>query len=72
MRVELWDGLLDLDVYLPPYVSELTIPNEWVEIIEDYYEFTTVFWGIVTRSITDEDMNYARGYSDSIEITWSP
>ncbi len=62
-----------LAVSLPPDVNELTIPNEWVEIIEDYYEITTVFWKVQTRSYTtDENMNYARAYSDTMEITWSP
>jgi hypothetical protein len=57
-----------LYVRLPANVNEITIPADWVKILQDSYTLTTVIWQVQTRSYTGEDMNYARGNSDWIII----
>jgi len=53
---------------LPTNVNQMTIPSDWVNIIEDYYSLTNTIWQVQTRSYTVEDMNYARGYSNWVGI----
>jgi hypothetical protein len=53
---------------IPVNVNEMTIPSDWVKIMQDFYSLTTVIWQVQTRSYTPEDMNYARGNSDWIII----
>ena len=58
-----------LYVRLPPNVETMTIPSEWVEIFDKFYEpITNPVWQVQTRSYTAEGMNYARGYS----TPWQP
>jgi hypothetical protein len=64
-------GASMLWIYLPVDKNEVTIPSDWVEILEKFYDPTTVSWQILTRSYTVEDMNYARGISNSAPITWN-
>lgn len=57
-----------LYIRLPFNVNEITIPSNWVKILQDYYSLTTVRWTVQTRSYTAENMNNARGYTDLVTI----
>jgi len=62
-----------LIVYLPTDVSEMTIPSEWVEILEKFFETTFVKWWVQTRSHTDDEgMNDARGVQVKMPIPPRP
>ena len=58
---------------LPTNVNEMTIPNNWVDILGNFYSSpANVRWQVQTRSVTAENMNYARGLSDSLVISPRP
>jgi hypothetical protein len=64
-----WDDLLS--VRLPPDKEELTVPSEWIQQISDLKDPSSANWQIQTRLNADNN-NYARGYSDNVEIPWNP
>jgi hypothetical protein len=58
---------------LPSNVETMTIPSEWVEIFDKFYEpITNPVWQVQTRSHTAEGMNYARGYPGWLLIPAPP
>jgi sugar lactone lactonase YvrE len=72
VRVALFDqdGEELFNGHLPSDVEELTIPAEWVQAIADETGISKATWQVRTESRTDEGMEYARGYSDSLQIPW--
>jgi len=59
-------------IRLPTDVVELTIPAVWVQNFVDLFESTTLYWRVQTRSYTNDNVNYARGYSDDLQIPDMP
>lgn len=65
------DGDDLLSVRMPSDSTELTIPSGWIQQITDHKNPSATNWEIQTR-LTDNDNNYARGYSGTVEIPWNP
>lgn len=55
---------------LPTSVTEVTLPFEWIEWITLAKNPTQVIWNVQTRNVTDDWLNYARGYSGGVGIDW--
>jgi hypothetical protein len=74
LRVYITDDTAGEILYasLPVNVNKMTIPSDWVNIFENFYSLTTTRWQVQTRSYSSEDMNYARGLSDSVIIPPRP
>jgi hypothetical protein len=72
LRVDLvdqdWNALVS--VRLPADKEELTIPAEWIQQMTDLKNPSSAIWRVQTRSYAVDGNNYARGFSDEINIPW--
>jgi len=61
-----------LSVKLPVDANNMTIPNEWIQNIDNTHNPSSLNWEIHTRSFTttDDDNQYARGYSNNVMVPW--
>ena len=39
-----------------------------MKTIPDFFDYKLAWWQIQTQAFSDENMEYARGYSNSVEI----
>ena len=63
-----WSDLLY--VRLPVDKEELTIPGGWIQQMTNFKNPSAAIWLIQTRSYMADGNNYARGYSDVVNIPW--
>ncbi len=72
LRITFWSpNAGDLfNLRLPTSVTEVTLPFDWIDWINQAKNPTQVIWNVQTRNYNDDWLNYARGYSGGVEIDW--
>jgi hypothetical protein len=64
-----WNDLAYIS--LPPDTVEMVIPAEEIRKITNLHQPIRAKWIVRNRLITEENMNYARSYSDTLEFPWN-
>lgn len=62
-----------LYVTLPADMNDLMVPADIIQSLTDLTQLNSANWVVQTRSYTDDNNNYARGYSMNADIpSWQP
>ena len=64
-----WNDLAYIS--LPPDTAEAVIPAGEIQKITNLHKPIRAKWIVRNRLITEENMNYARSYSDTMEFPWN-
>lgn len=73
INILIWDeeGNDLVYTYLPPDTEEVTLSAQDIEKINTLHSPIEAQWIIRNRSFTDENMNFARSYSETLDIPWN-